>query len=275
MGVLVYNGLRSIDYQVVVEHPPVFSMPERDYEKVHVPGRNGDVIIDNGSYQNTTAKYEICFGSYTKYFPEMVYQVSKWLHSAQGQYARLEDSYDPDHFRLAAYLEENEFENIMFHAGRTTVEFDCKPQRFLKSGEKPLLYKNVNEIRISNPTIHDSLPFIQIEIHRLEEDPQDPYPLKLVIDGEEIAIAIPTSVWDAGEDQKADFIQVGIDSDLQEVYGVQSSGAVFNLNPVSIFVSGVFPKLVPGLNTMTVSLDQVEEKAELGTISITPNWWTL
>ena len=161
MGELVYNGLSSTDFNVVIEHPPVFTYPERVYEKVHVPGRNGDVIVDTGVYNNVTAKYDISFGSYEKKFVELAYSASSWLHSALGSYARLEDSYDPEHFRLAAYLEENEFENIVMQGGRTSIEFDCKPQKFLKTGERTTLIDQNNTI-LSNPTYHKALPLIKV-----------------------------------------------------------------------------------------------------------------
>lgn len=238
MGVLVYNGLRSTDYHVVVEHPPVFKIPERDYEKVHVPGRNGDVIIDNGSYQNSSAKYDICFGSYFRYYPEMVYKVSRWLHSAKGQYARLEDSYDPDHFRLAAYLEENEFENIMFRAGRATVEFDCKPQRFFKSGEYPITISKPSDIL--NPSFEAAKPIVTV---------RGAGSGTLRIGNSTITISDITD-------------GMIIDSDLEDCYA-----GVLNKNPVTTIVNG-FPILSEGKTEISFS-------EGITSVEITPRWWEL
>ena len=210
MGVLVYNRLKSTDYHVVVEHPPVFTFPERDYEKVHVPGRNGDVVIDNGSYLNVKAKYDICFGSYFAPYYKMVYPVSRWLHSAQGQYVRLEDTYDLDHFRYALYLEENEFENIMMHAGKASIEFECKPQRFLKSGEHEMIFSK-SPGTILNPTLETALPLIMV------------------------------SGSGSGSFQIGQSIMV-VDSDLEDSY----IGPV-NKNPVTTVTNG-FPKLYAGEN---------------------------
>ena len=44
MGVIVFNGVSSADYGIVVEHFPDTSMPQRDYGKTHVTGRNGDIV---------------------------------------------------------------------------------------------------------------------------------------------------------------------------------------------------------------------------------------
>ena len=54
MGVIVFNGIPSTEYQIHVEKPPVYAMPERDYSVVHIPGRNGDIVVDSGSYREAT-----------------------------------------------------------------------------------------------------------------------------------------------------------------------------------------------------------------------------
>lgn len=135
MGVIIFNGLSSKDYHIQVEHPPGYDIPEREFEAIHVPGRNGDILIGKNTYQNVTRSYEISFGSVKEKFPEMARRVSEWLHSTTT-YARLEDSYEPEYFRLAVCSSGLSIENILFHGGRTTIEFNCKPQRFLKIGEK-------------------------------------------------------------------------------------------------------------------------------------------
>lgn len=46
MGVITFNGIASDKLGIQVEHPPGYETPKKDYEIVHVPGRNGDVYID-------------------------------------------------------------------------------------------------------------------------------------------------------------------------------------------------------------------------------------
>lgn len=239
MGVLVYNGLCSIDYGISVEHPPVFAYPERVYEKVHVPGRNGDVIVDTGAYNNVTAKYDISFGSYEKRYTEMAYAASRWLHSALGSYARLEDTYDPEHYRLAAYLEENEFENIVMQGGRVSIEFDCKPQKFLKTGENTILVEKTESI-VSNPTIYTALPLIKI--HGSGE-------ANFRIGETFISISEITD-------------GMIIDSDVEDVYFENE-----NKNPVTTMSDG-FPILKAGDTLITFS-------EGITSLEIVPRWWTL
>ncbi len=135
MGIVIFDGRSSKNYGIQVEHPPGYQTPARDYEMVHIPGRNGDLLIDNGSYQNVSREYEIAVGSEDGDFTEMANRIAEWLHSAPG-YARLEDSYEPGYYRMAACSEGITVENLEQHAGRAKAVFNCKPQRFLKSGEE-------------------------------------------------------------------------------------------------------------------------------------------
>ena len=48
MGVIIFNNKSSADCRIQVAHPPGYAYPERDYTITHIPGRNGDIIQDNG-----------------------------------------------------------------------------------------------------------------------------------------------------------------------------------------------------------------------------------
>lgn len=44
-------------YGLIMLAPPDHVVAERDIERKEVPGRSGDVIIDNGRYKNVTVKF--------------------------------------------------------------------------------------------------------------------------------------------------------------------------------------------------------------------------
>lgn len=237
MGVIIYNGLSSKDFGIVVEHPPNYELPERNYDTYHVPGRNGDVIVDLGSYNNVDRSYEIAVGDLDKWFPEMAMKVSAWLHSGSG-YARLEDSYEASHYRLASYHESVSIENILFHGGRATIHFNCKPQRFLKAGDKKRTFKKAGIIH--NPTSFSSEPIITV---------YGTGSGVLVIGGYTVTIS------DIGS-------TVVINSELQDAY----KGAE-NRNPY-VTLSSNFPRLVPGDNRISFS-------GGITSVEVIPKWWTL
>ena len=244
MGVIIFNGISSKDFLIEVEHFPGYETPQRDYEVVHVPGKNGDVFIDKGSYQNVSRTYEIAIGSYVRDYTDMANSVSEWLHSASG-YARLEDSYEPEYYRLAIYEETLELTNIFNQAGRATISFNCKPQRFLKLGEKPVkITKNdvaaSSGISLRNPTRFTALPIVTVKgsgagVLRIGD-----YSVSISSIGTTIVI----------------------DSEIQDAY-YQTE----NKNSVVTLSKG-FPKLGPGHTEVSFSGGITE-------VEVIPKWWTL
>lgn len=164
MGIIVYNGISSEEFGILVEHPPGYSFPERDVTIAHVPGRNGDIIFDNGSYMNVEREYELAVPALKERFDVMANKLVEWLHSA-NTYAKLEDSYEPEYFVKAMYIEDGSikalFQNNMRGAGRITVKFNCKPQRFLKSGVEPYEI-TANNTYLRNPTGFSAAPIIEV-----------------------------------------------------------------------------------------------------------------
>lgn len=237
MGVIIFNGISSMDYHIQVEHPPSYEIPSKDYDITHVPGRNGDIFIDKGSYQNVGRSYEIAVGSLEMDFTKLANGISEWLHSASG-YGRLEDSYEPDYYRLAVYEESVTIENILQHAGRVTVSFNCKPQRFLKSGEQSAVFTGVGQL--FNPTGFQSLPIINVYGNGGGI---------LGVGGYKVIISAIGS-------------SITIDSEMQDVY----SGTM-NRNS-SVTLSKGFPKLVPGNNEISFS-------GGITSVEVIPKWWTL
>ena len=156
---LTFDGKSTRDYGVYISGNGTFNAPERDREVISVPGKNGDVIIDNGRYLNVSLEY-----------PAFIYDnfrvniegLRNLLLSARG-YKRLEDTYHPSEFRLAEW--DGDFQaDVVEHleAGQFTLKFNCKPQRFLKDGEKDVICDaSTGNITLINPTLHDAKPLIR------------------------------------------------------------------------------------------------------------------
>lgn len=135
---LIFGGIDSSDYNVFISGTDTFSAPERDVEYVSVAGRNGDLIIDNGRWKNITVTYPAFIpNTFENRIGEFRAEMMKKLG-----YQRLEDTYHPDEFRLASFSDGMNPSNITaFHRfGEFALAFNCKPQRFLKSGEDPLQF---------------------------------------------------------------------------------------------------------------------------------------
>lgn len=136
MGVIYFDGVPTSDYDIVVEHFPDYEIAERSYETTTIPGRNGALIYDGGVYSNVERSYDIASATYDGNFRTASANIIRWLHGVLG-YARLEDTYEPDIYRMAYFKGGVTIENILNWAGRLTITFDCKPQRFFKVGDDP------------------------------------------------------------------------------------------------------------------------------------------
>lgn len=79
---------------------------------------------------------------------------------SQIGYQRLEDTVRYEEFRLAKALPFEVDMKGVLKAGTFTVEFDAKPQRFLKSGEYATEY--LANGTIFNPTLFSSKPFLRV-----------------------------------------------------------------------------------------------------------------
>lgn len=110
----------------------VYGAPERDLDYISVPGRNGDLVIDNGRYKNLEVLYECGLIDIHD-----IDAVKAWLYNGAG-YRELTDTYDPDHFRYASFAGPVNPETWRNRVGQFEVIFNCKPFRYRKDGLTPI-----------------------------------------------------------------------------------------------------------------------------------------
>ena len=162
MGNFKFGEHSTKDFDLVIQAPPTYNFPEKDVSVEHIPGRNGDLIIDNNCWKNTERTYSIAsvFRPGTDFISNSE-RLIKWLTSTEG-YHRLEDSYDPDVYRLGSFKNSGSLTNYYDKATAINVTFDCKPQRYLKNGEKSVEFSG-SVATLENPTGYYSLPEITIK----------------------------------------------------------------------------------------------------------------
>ena len=143
----VWAGETSFSKGLTIERCPSFGAGQRIVEKTAIPGKSGDLVFDTGAFSNYIQSYEIWFRDKSAGMTSAAKSIATWLLSPLG-YQRLEDTYDPDVFRMAVYTGPIEIENWMLTYGRATLDFDCMPQRWLKSGQTPISVQNGDVIRV-------------------------------------------------------------------------------------------------------------------------------
>lgn len=159
----VYSGISTQDSGVYVAPKDIDNAPQRDFDKVEVPGRNGSLIIDNNRYKDGSQGYTGIIYDDEK-FDEYISMFRNVVLGDSG-YRRLEDTFHPDEYRMAYFDGDFSPKTIrLWHKmGKFEIDFVCKPQRFLKLGEK------TNQFTASgllfNPSMQDALPMIRVYGH--------------------------------------------------------------------------------------------------------------
>lgn len=156
MGTITFDGTNLFNFGVIVGSGNSFGAPERDVNSEPIPGRNGDLIIDDGRYKNRRATYNAFI---YRNAAANVAALRSFLASRGAGYYKLTDSYDAYHFVMARY--NGPVDVSMRNLNRVAelnLTFDCKPQRFLTSGNTDT--RVYNNGTISNPTSFESKPLI-------------------------------------------------------------------------------------------------------------------
>lgn len=154
----LFDGKKSNEFGVYCSGGGTYGSPSRSVDEIDIPGRNGTIQIDKGKFENISVTYSCWIARDAN--KEKLDAFRAWLLSKRG-YKRLEDPYHPDEFRMAAYNSNLDPDmGILNKSAKFDVEFNCKPQRFLKSGD--MLREIANNSKIVNPTMYDALPLIRI-----------------------------------------------------------------------------------------------------------------
>lgn len=155
-----FDGKSSLDYGVYLTGEGVFNAPERAVEMIEIPGRNGNYALDQGRFQNISLTYRAGLVDYSEAdFATKMSAVRNWLCSKVG-YCRLEDDYNTGEYRMAVYMSGIEVDHDDLQTGEFNITFDCKPQRWLTSGETAVSVANNGTL--NNTTPFESKPLLQI-----------------------------------------------------------------------------------------------------------------
>ena len=220
-GLIVYGGEASSDYGIVVSEAPSFDKPTRKSTVFGVPGRNGAVLFQEDAFEDVVRSYNAFITDYDREdLVEAINGFTGMLYSKVG-YQRLEDSFEPDTFRLAYFNGGQDISNEMMQYGETTISFVCRPERFYKDGEKEITVSNGDSIH--NYTRFEAKPLIYIE------------------GSDSVSLSIQGQTINAELD---DYIY--IDCERMNAYRT----AAENKNED---ISGTFPKILPGTNGITIT----------------------
>ena len=132
----VIDGRPSSDFGIICSKDNGFDAPARDVETISVQGRNGDLHVDKGRWTNASVTYTCTI---ERDFAEKFAEFRKFVSNLRG-YQRLEDTFHPGEYRMALLNGGITADRLgtRYNSGKFDLTFNCKPQRFMKSGEEPI-----------------------------------------------------------------------------------------------------------------------------------------
>lgn len=280
MGKIIFDGKSSDNYGIVVEVLPDYSSAEKNVELIDVPGRNGQIAIDNGTYKTVERKYNIACGKDSpNEFKASAKAISQWLNRGIG-FCRLEDSYEPEIYRMAVYAGPTDISNIYGMAGRAEITFTCQPERYLKSGEIPIKIEpssgeNDKSIIVKNSTEYTSKPLIKIFVERVDAADDENCIITITIsETEKLQLQIPKKAQDTDVLSVGDVITIDNESCAIYLTHELSSGGYSIVNfeqYVDDKIDETFPiEFNPGATKIKLSTEKISCYAE-----VLPRWWTI
>lgn len=234
---IVWNNISSDDFGIYVERVPVQTHPARKIEVVSIPGKNGDLLIPQNAWENYEQEYEIFAGENDSTAQAQFLKIADWLYAPAG-YAVLEDSLYPNSFRMARFSGPFDVEFTLTRVGKTTITFDCKPQRFLNSG---LVRTTLTASgSITNPTAYTAKPNIRVYGYGT-----------LGVGSDTVVIA------------SHPYSYIDLDCEAMDA----RFGAT-NCNSLVTLSGDAFPVLGPGTTAISIS-------GSITSVQIQPRWWTV
>lgn len=163
MGVIKHNlnfdGINAREKEIVVYGGNVDEIAARDVSTVTVPGRNGVLHMDNGRWEERNQTY-LAYLPGDNYPARIGYARTVFGRRGKG-YKRLEDTFNPDVFSLASFIDAMKPESMAFRTmGLTELSFSCRPERFLRTGEQVIT--TTSSVTLANPTGLPALPLLRV-----------------------------------------------------------------------------------------------------------------
>lgn len=150
-------GRDSRDFGIYISGAGTFNAPEKAYQFFEIPGRSGDLIGNDHRLMNVELTYHAFI--YTN-FRQNVREFRSFLLSLNG-YQKLTDTYHPDEYRMACYVGAFEAEPTpMLDAGEFDITFNCKPQRYLVSGETTYSFVQSGQQTLVGQSIRAFVPWL-------------------------------------------------------------------------------------------------------------------
>lgn len=155
-----FGGKNLLNFCGRIAQAPSHTVAERNFELAELPGRSGNVYIDNKSYKNVDFDLKICFMPFLADLTarQLAYAVIDWLAPLNG-YQIYKDTYNPGYYTKAVLKNIGEIKRELPTLLTATLSFSRLPYWYSLAGQKEIILPNDNsEITLNNPEPFDAPP---------------------------------------------------------------------------------------------------------------------
>jgi phage-related protein len=154
---ITIGGRDLIEFGTMFDGANWWRIPEKRVQEVTVPGRSGNLIIEEDAFDNITIPMSFYIH---KDFQRNYSALVNYLMTLTG-YQRIESTEEPNVYRMGIISDRIEPNMGAFNrSGRFTISINFKPQKWLKSGETGITV--ASGAVLINPTGHKALPLIRV-----------------------------------------------------------------------------------------------------------------
>lgn len=155
-----YNGVKSFDdMSMIIKARPTVTTTRRRITPTSVPGRTGDILIDDEGFENYDRTYSVAIIADNEPLEVIINKIKRWLF-ANVNYCKLEDTYDSRYFYKAFVNNAVEIMPITHNLAEAEITFNCKAYKYAKDGLQSTALTAAGVI--VNHEAFTALPIIQL-----------------------------------------------------------------------------------------------------------------
>jgi len=223
-----YKGINARDMHLRVLNDIEFASPRRDVNLIQIPGRHGDLVMDNGRFESVKRAVP-CRMEVPSHVnaEEVISQINNWLIDDGRQHELLWEN-DPEFIYRASIYDDVISQRILPHYGKTIVNFTIHPIKYLRTS---LVERQITSgTSMNNPFTAPAKPIIRIV---------GSGNINLNVGGRQVVLT--------GIDRGCI-----LDSENQTILTFDGQRTIFDR------MRGSFPELKPGNNVVTFSGNNVQ-----------------
>lgn len=157
-----YGGRCSSEFGIKIKNWNYLNIPERNIEEIEIPGKNGSLFIDQGTYKNRIIDIECYIDMRGKDKTRMASELTKWLLQ-DCQYKTLVFSDNDDYSYDAICINKIDFSELITDYFEFIISFSAKPFINKTNASQEITISDANGINFYNDSVVEAEPIWEIE----------------------------------------------------------------------------------------------------------------